>query len=78
MSTTIPSRLDESKDPSAAGAEWSESVGRARRGAGGGRWEGRPELADQLKALLPDELLDELLADARTEEQITGVGCCRS
>ncbi len=35
---------------------------------------GRPELADELKALLPDELLDELLAGARTEEEITGRG----
>ncbi len=74
MSTTIPSRLDESTDPSAAGAERSEPVGRAKRGGGGERREGRPELADELKALLPDELLDELLAGARTEEQITGRG----
>jgi transposase-like protein len=34
----------------------------------------RPELAAELKALLPDELLDELLAGARTEEEITGPG----
>jgi hypothetical protein len=27
-----------------------------------------------LEALLPDELLDELLAGARTEEEITGPG----
>jgi hypothetical protein len=31
-------------------------------------------LAEQLKALLPDELFDELLAGARTEEEITGPG----
>ena len=74
MSTTIPSRLDESTDPSAAGAERSEPGGRAKRGGGGGRRVGRPELADELKALLPDELLDELLAGARTEEEITGPG----
>jgi transposase-like protein len=64
--------LDESSDPSAAGAERSEPGGRAKRGGGGGR--GRPELAAELKALLPDELLDELLAGARTEEEITGPG----
>src|SRR5690349_9019173 len=72
MSSTIASRLDESSDPSAAGAERSEPGGRAQRGAGGGR--GRPELAAELKALLPDELLDELLAGAGTEEEITGPG----
>jgi putative transposase len=69
MSSTIPSRLDESSDPSAARVERSEPGGRAQRGAGGGR---RPELAAELRALLPDELLDELLAGARTEEEITG------
>jgi putative transposase len=72
MSSTIPSRLDEPSDPSVVGAERSEPGGRALRGAGGGR--GRPELAAELKALLPDELLDELLAGARTEEEITGPG----
>jgi putative transposase len=46
--------------------------GERSEGAGGGR--GRPELAAELKALLPDELLDELLAGARTEEEITGPG----
>jgi len=74
MSSTISSRLDESPDPSAAGAERGEPGGRAQRGAGGGRRVGRPELAVELKALLPDELLDELLAGARTEEEITGPG----
>ena len=74
MSTTIPSRLDEPTGPSAAGAERSEPGGRAERGGGGGRRVERPELAAGLKALLPDELLDELLAGARTEEEITGPG----
>ena len=32
------------------------------------------ELADEVKALLPDGLIDELLAGARTEEEITGPG----
>jgi putative transposase len=74
MSSTIPSRLDESTDPSAAGVERSEPGGRAKRRAGGGRSAGRPELAEELKALLPDEVIDELLAGARTEEEITGPG----
>src|SRR4051794_23197050 len=74
MSTTIPGRLDGSTDPSAAGVERSEPGGRAKRGAGGGRSGWRPELAEGLKALLPDELLDELLAGARTEEEIAGPG----
>src|SRR5579872_7208475 len=74
MSTTIPSRLDGSTDPSAAGAERSEPGGRARRGGGGGRRVGRPELGVELRALLPDELLDELLAGARTEEEVAGPG----
>jgi putative transposase len=66
--------LDESTDPSAAGVERSEPGGRAKRRAGGGRSAGRPELAEELKALLPDEVIDELLAGARTEEEITGPG----
>jgi len=34
----------------------------------------RSELAAEVKALLPDELIDELLAGARTEEEIAGRG----
>jgi putative transposase len=34
----------------------------------------RAELADEVKALLPDELIDELLAGARTQEEIAGPG----
>ena len=34
----------------------------------------RAELAAEVKALLPDELIDELLAGARTEEEIAGQG----
>jgi len=76
MSTTISSRLDESADPGSAGAERSEPVGRAQRRAGAARREPapRPELAEEVKALLPDELIDELLAGARTEEEIAGPG----
>jgi putative transposase len=39
-----------------------------------GRRDPRPELAAGVKALLPDELIDELLAGARTEEEIAGPG----
>src|SRR6476661_6904832 len=66
MSTRIASRLEESTDSSAAGAERSEAVATGPAG--------RLELADGLRALLPDELLDELLAGAQTEEEITGPG----
>jgi putative transposase len=34
----------------------------------------RPELAAEVKAVLPDGLIDELLAGARTEEEIAGPG----
>lgn len=74
MSTRVASRLEESTDPSAVGAERREPGGRAKRGGGGRRPAGRPELADGLKALLPDELLDELLAGVRTEEEIACPG----
>jgi putative transposase len=74
MSTRIENRLEEFRDPSAAGAERSEPGGRAKRGGGGGRSAGRAGFADELKALLPDELLDELLAGARSEEELTGPG----
>jgi putative transposase len=53
----------------------SEPGGRAQRRAGAARRsDPRPELADEVKALLPDELIDELLAGARTEEEIAGPG----
>jgi putative transposase len=76
MSTTIRSRLDETSDPGSAGAERSEPVGRAKRRAGAARREAAPraELAEEVKALLPDGLIDELLAGARTEEEIAGPG----
>jgi putative transposase len=47
-----------------------------KRRAGAARRELAPraELADEVKALLPDELIDELLAGARTQEEIAGPG----
>jgi putative transposase len=76
MSTTIRSGLDEPLDPGSAGAERSEPVGRVQRRAGAARraQTPRPELAEEVKALLPDELIDELLAGARTQEEIAGLG----
>ena len=54
----------------------SEPVGRAERRAGAARRSLAPraELAEEVKALLPDELIDELLAGARTQEEIAGPG----
>ena len=76
MSTTIRSGLEEPVDPGSAGAERSEPGGRAKRRAGAARrpLAPRPELAEEVKALLPDEVIDELLAGARTEEEIAGPG----
>src|SRR3984957_13215708 len=76
MSTTIPSRLDETPEQlDGAGVARSEPVGRAERRAGAARRpDPRPELAEEVKALLPDELIDELLAGARTEQELAGPG----
>jgi putative transposase len=76
MSTTISSRLDENQDPDqSAGVARSSPGGRAKRRAGAARPPGpRPELAGEVKALLPDELIDELLAGAQTEQEIAGPG----
>ena len=77
MSSTITSRLDEPQEPEdgSAGVARSEPGGRAQRRAGARRQPPpRPELAAEVKALLPDELIDELLAGARTEEEIAGQG----
>ena len=53
----------------------SEPGGRAERRAGAARRPApRPELAEEVKALLPDELIDALLAGARTEQEIAGPG----
>lgn len=58
MSGTITTRLDEHQDPEDA----------ARRP------DPHPELTDRVKQLLPDEVIDELLAGASTEQQLTGQG----
>ena len=76
MSTTISSRLDENQDPDqSAGVARSEPGGRAQRRAGAARPPGpRPELAEQVRELLPDGVIDGLLAGAQTEEEIAGPG----
>src|ERR1700735_3246534 len=77
MPTTITTRLDENQDPDeSAGVARSEPGGRAQRRAGAARRQPPPrsELADEVKALLPDALIDELLAGARTEEEMAGPG----
>jgi transposase-like protein len=75
MSTTISTRLDETRDQGeSAGVARSEPGGRAQRRAGAARRPEAPELAEQVKALLPDAVIDELLAGARTEEEIAGPG----
>ena len=78
MSRTITDSLGDRVDrPESAGVERSEPGGRAQRRAGAARRQrpvGRPELAEEVKALLPDELIDELLAGAGTEEEIVGQG----
>ena len=74
MSTTIPNRLEEPQDPDeSAGVARSEPPrGRAQRRAGAAR---EPDgLGDRVKDLLPDEVIDELLAGARTEQEIAGQG----
>jgi putative transposase len=65
--------LDENQDPQSAGVSRSEPGGRAQRRAGALRGsDPSPELGDRVKELLPDGVIDELLAGARTEEEITG------
>ena len=61
----------------AAGFSRSEPVGRAQRNASGrdvGIHPGVGDLPDRVKALLPDEVLDELLAGAQGEQEIVGPG----
>jgi putative transposase len=60
-----------------AGVERSEPGGRAQRDAGAARpSQGRPvaELVPGVRDRLSDELIDELLAGARTEDEVVGPG----
>jgi putative transposase len=62
----------------AAGGERSEPVGRAERDAGGARATsvspGVEGLPGEVREALSDELIDELLAGAQTQEEIVGPG----
>ncbi len=67
----------ETKDSGAAGVSRSEPGGRAQRNARGGDPGIPPGVADlpeRVKELLPDGVVDELLAGARGEEEIVGPG----
>jgi putative transposase len=68
--------IEETAARDSAGGERSEPGGRAQRPAGAGR---RPrgsvaQLPPEVRDQLSDELIDELLAGARTEEEIVGPG----
>jgi hypothetical protein len=65
------------QDPGSAGVSRSEPGGRAQRNASGrdaGIPPGVADLPDRVKKLLPDEVLDELLAGAQGEQEIVGPG----
>jgi putative transposase len=66
--------LDEDQDPESAGVARSEPGGRAQRRAGAARLPDPDPLADRVKELLPNELIDQLMAGAKTGEEITGQG----
>ena len=79
MSTKIEtdSELVETVGVDSAGGLRSEPGGRAQRPAGAARPpQGLPpvELPDEVRDRLADEVIDELLAGARTEEEIVGPG----
>ena len=72
MSTKTETELIDS-----AGGLRSEPGGRAQRPAGGARRAQGPApvgLPDEVRDRLADEVIDELLAGARTEEEIVGPG----
>ena len=63
--------------PGSAGVSRSEPGGRAQRNASGREVDRPPGVGDlprELRELLPDEVVDELLAGARGEEEIVGPG----
>src|ERR687883_176153 len=77
MSTTrrTTSELKETAGRDSAGGERSEPAGGAERLAGAARApRGAPGLPVEARDRLGDELIDELLAGARTEEEIVGPG----
>src|SRR5215212_8886860 len=77
MPTKDTQNIEASERGPRAGVSRSEPGGRAQRGAGAARVPERPplaELAPEVRDRLGDELIDELLAGARTEEEIVGPG----
>jgi putative transposase len=71
------SRIDVKEGQGRAAVERSEPGGRAQRDGGAPRRLEGPslgELAPEVRDRLSDELIDELLAGARTEEEIVGPG----
>ena len=75
----MPTKRSQStiQEPGRGGGEAGEPVGRAGRDAGAARApEGPPvvELSPEVRDRLGDELIDELLAGARTEEEVVGPG----
>src|SRR3954465_11039310 len=75
MSTNTRTAIEREGRPR-AGVSRSEPGGRAQRDAGGARAAGAPveQLPDEVRERLSDELIDELLAGARSEEEIVGPG----
>ena len=65
MQSTITTRLDQTPEDSGMGAAARRQPPPAY-----------PELADRVKELLPDGVIDELLASVATEQQITWQAGC--
>jgi putative transposase len=77
MPTKDTQDIEASERGPRAGVSRSEPGGRAQRGAGAARaLEGPPlaELPPEVRDRLSDQVIDELLAGARTEEEIVGPG----
>jgi putative transposase len=67
----------QTQDPGSAGVSRSRAVGEAQRNASGrdaGIPLGMADLPERVKKLLPDDVLDELLAGAHGEEELVGPG----
>src|SRR5215218_2437628 len=77
MPTKDTQNIEASERGPRAGVSRSEPGGRAQRGARAARAPGGPPLAElppEVRDRLSDELIDELLAGARSEEEIVGPG----
>jgi putative transposase len=76
MSTKAKTEIDliEAAGVGSAGGLRSEPVGRAEQPAGGAPRPGVELLPQEVRDRLSDEVIDELLAGARTEEEIVGPG----